>query len=74
MVSKILLGYEEALWPKIGDKSCQSNFETRSSDFGSCLNSHQITTVFETKFFKKIYPDKTKLLEEIQVHKNRTNL
>ena len=35
---KTLLGYEEALWPiKIGDKSCQSNFETRASDFGSFL-------------------------------------
>ena len=30
---KIFLGYEEALWPKkIGDKSCQSNFDTRASD------------------------------------------
>ena len=38
LVSKILLGYEEALEPrKIGDKSCQSNFDKRSSDFGSFL-------------------------------------
>ena len=38
LVSKILLGYEKALWlKKIGDKSCQSNFDTRASDFGSFL-------------------------------------
>ena len=38
LVSKIVLGYEEALWPqKIGDKSCQSNVDTRASDFGSFL-------------------------------------
>ena len=36
LVSKILLGYEEALWlKKIGDISCQSNFDKCSSDFGS---------------------------------------
>ena len=38
LVSKILLGYEEALWSKkIGDESCQSNFDKLSSDFGSFL-------------------------------------
>ena len=38
LVSNILLSYEEALWQKkIGDKSCQSNFDTRASDFGSFL-------------------------------------
>ena len=38
LVSKIVLGYEEALWPKkIEEKSCQSNFDTRASDFGSFL-------------------------------------
>ena len=38
LVSKILLGYEEALWPKKnGDKSCQSNSDKRASDFGSFL-------------------------------------
>ena len=38
LVSKILLGYEEALWPKkIGDKSCPSNSDERASDFGSFL-------------------------------------
>ena len=30
---------------KIGDKSCQSNFDTRASDFGSFLLSYLITTV-----------------------------
>jgi hypothetical protein len=35
----MLLGYEEALWQKkIGDKSCQSNFDKRLSDFGSFLD------------------------------------
>ena len=29
-------------WPKIGDKSCQSNFDKQSSDFGS---NYLITTV-----------------------------
>ena len=39
-VSKILFGYEEALWPKkIGDKSSQSNFDKGSSDFGSFLTA-----------------------------------
>ena len=38
LVSKILLGNEEALRPnKIGDKSCQSNFDKQLSDFGSFL-------------------------------------
>ena len=39
LVSEILLGYEEALWPKliIGDKSCQSNSDKRLSDFASFL-------------------------------------
>jgi hypothetical protein len=33
-----LLGYEEAIWPKNGDKSCrQSNFDKRLSDIGSFL-------------------------------------
>ena len=35
LVSKILMGYEKALWQKIEDKSCLSNFDKRSSDFGS---------------------------------------
>ena len=40
LVYRILLGYEEALWPKkIVDKSCQSNFDVRLSDFGSFLVS-----------------------------------
>ena len=31
-------GCEEPMWPKeIGDKSCQTDFETRASDFGSFL-------------------------------------
>ena len=30
---------------KIGDKSCQSNFDTRASDFGSFLVKYLITTV-----------------------------
>ena len=30
---------------KIGDKSCQSNFDKRSSDFGSFLVTYLITTV-----------------------------
>ena len=35
---KYFLGYEEVSWSKkIGDKSCQSNFDKRSSDFGSFL-------------------------------------
>ena len=33
---------------KIGDKSCQSNFDTRASDFGSFLFSYLITTVTES--------------------------
>ena len=33
----MLLGYEEALWTKNRDKSSQSNFDKRSSDFGSFL-------------------------------------
>ena len=38
LVTKLLLGYEEAFWSKkVGDKSCQSNFDKRSSDFGSFL-------------------------------------
>ena len=38
LVSKMLIGYEEALEPtKIGDKSCQSNFDKPLSDFGSFL-------------------------------------
>jgi hypothetical protein len=37
LVSKILLDYDEALWSKIGDKACQSNFDKRLSDFGSFL-------------------------------------
>ena len=37
LVSKILLGYEEALWPKKLEISGQSNFDTRASDFGSFL-------------------------------------
>ena len=38
LVSKILLGYEEASWPKqFGDKSCQSNSDKRVSDCGSFL-------------------------------------
>ena len=36
LVSKVLK-YEEALWPKIENKSCQSNFDKRLSDFGSFL-------------------------------------
>ena len=36
--SRVLLGHEEANGPKKnGDKSCQSNFDKRSSDFGSFL-------------------------------------
>ena len=38
LVSKILLGYEEALWPtKIGNKSWQSNSDKQTSDFDSFL-------------------------------------
>ena len=38
LVFKILLGSEESLWQKkIEDKSCQSNFEKRLSDFDSFL-------------------------------------
>ena len=38
MVSKVLLGYEEAFWPKkIEDKSCQSNLDKRALDSGSFL-------------------------------------
>ena len=38
LVSKILLAYEEALWPKkVGDKSCKSKFDKWLSDFGSFL-------------------------------------
>ena len=40
LVSKILLGiFRSIMAKKIGDKSCQSNFDKRSSDF-----SHLITT------------------------------
>ena len=34
---KNLLSYEEVVLPKNGDKSCQSNSDKRSSDFGSFL-------------------------------------
>jgi hypothetical protein len=39
LVSKILLGYEEVLHManKIGDNSCQSNFDKRSSNIGYFL-------------------------------------
>ena len=38
LVSKILLGYEEAFWSKkIKDKACQSNLDKRASDFGFFL-------------------------------------
>ena len=53
MVFKLLLGYEEALWPKkIGYKLVQSNFETRASDFGSFLVTNVcksvLTFIYET--------------------------
>ena len=41
LVSKMLLGYEEAL--------CQKNFDKRSSDFGSFLVMYLITTVWHLK-------------------------
>ena len=30
---------------KIGDKSCQSNFDTRASDFGSFLSNYYCTSM-----------------------------
>ena len=45
LISKIILGYEQALWPKkIGDKSCQSNFDKGLVRFWIFL-SYIITTV-----------------------------
>ena len=44
LVSKILLGYEEALWPIKLEIIHASQIHKRSSDFGSFL-SYLITTV-----------------------------
>ena len=48
---KKLLGYEED--KKIGDKSCQLNFDKRLSDFASFLLSYLITTVKNTVLLSK---------------------
>ena len=38
---------------QIGDKSCPSNFDKRSSDFGSFLFTYLNTTVFLSKYWLK---------------------
>ena len=59
LVSKILLGYEEALWSKkVGDKLCQSNFDKRLSAFGSFL----VISINYISFYKTTKTRKRKYL------------
>ena len=61
LVSKILLVYEEALWPKML-KICHAS-QILTNDFGSFL-SYLITTVNATNIvLKKKYHEKVKLSE-----------